>query len=127
MIAALLLGTALAAPPGLPECSALAPDGWRPARREERVGLFTNTAWLFLRLYKVGISKGDGDRCGMHPSCSTYTWQAVRRSGPVLGGWLGAARIMADHRDPDLPLCREGDKLLRVDLPGEGEFWRRSH
>lgn len=106
----------------IPTCSTSA----EVHRSEERVGFFKNTAWLYLRLYKVGMSKGDGDRCGMHPSCSTYTWQAVQQEGPVLGGWLGAARMMSDHRDGDLPLCVEGDKLLRVDRPAEGVFWRRS-
>lgn len=121
--AALVLGPALAAPPArIPACADLGPDAWAP--QPERVGLFTNTAWIFLRLYKVGASKGDGDRCGMHPSCSAYTWQAVQAEGPILGGWLGAGRILADHRDPRLPLCRDGDRLLRVDLPAEGAFWR---
>lgn len=130
MIAALLLGAALAAPPGIPACSELAPDAWQRVsargHSEERVGLFKNTAWLFLRAYKVGVSTGDGDRCGMYPSCSAYTWRAVKRNGPVLGGWLGAARIMANHRDPDMALCTDGRRLLRVDLPEEGEFWRTS-
>lgn len=118
MILALAVAEALA----LPQC---APTD-RAAPTEERVGLFKNTAWLYLRLYKVGMSKGDGDRCGMFPSCSSYTWQAVQAEGPVLGGWMGAARMMADHRDGDLPLCVEGDRLLRLDLPAEGVFWRRS-
>ena len=65
-------------------------------------------------------------RCRYLPSCSAYTWQAVKRNGPVLGGWLGAARIMANHRDPNLALCTDGRRLLRVDLPEEGEFWRTS-
>lgn len=134
MIAALALGAALgaalgsahaAAPARFPACADLSPDAWGP-EAQERVGLWKNTAWLFLRAYKVGASKGDGDRCGMHPSCSAYTWQAVQRNGPLLGGWLGAGRILASHRDPALPLCRDGERLLRVDLPEEGELWRRS-
>ena len=129
LLAGIIGWASAAAPSRIPTCDQVAADGWQAdvgpqATGPERVGLFKNTAWLLLRLYKVGASKGDGDRCGMHPSCSAYTWQAVQADGPVLGGWLGAARIMADHRDPELRLCREGDRLLRVDLPAEGAFWR---
>lgn len=104
----------------IPPCESLLPPDmagqeWR--RDDERVGLYTNAAWLYLRLYKVGVSSGDGDRCTMFPSCSAYTMQAVERYGPVLGGWAGAARITADHDDPGLPLCVQAGRLLRVDLP----------
>lgn len=120
MVGLIALGSAAAL--ALAPCPTERPS--RPAASEERTGLFRTTAWLYLRLYKLGASAGDGDRCGMHPSCSAYTWQAVQRDGPVLGGMLGAARMMSDHRDPALPLCRQGDRLLRLDPPDEGVFWR---
>lgn len=92
-------------------------DGPYVVADEHPVGLFSNTARLYLTVWRLGMTPGDGDRCGMFPSCSTYTLHQVRTKGPVLGAWLGAARIMADHRDPDLPLCRRGRRLYRVDLP----------
>lgn len=129
-----LLGLALPGPAGaeglgtIPPCVPVADPPQHPERHErhERVGLFRDTAWLFLRAYQIGVSPGDGDRCGLSPSCSDYTAQAVRRDGVLLGGWLGAARILSSHRDPDLPLCTDGGRVLRRDPPQEGAFWRRS-
>lgn len=104
----------------IPPCESLLADdmaGREWKQDEERVGLFENAAWLYLRAYKVGMSSGDGNRCNMFPSCSAYTARAVDLYGPVLGGWAGAARLTADHSDPDLPLCIQDGELLRVDLP----------
>lgn len=125
MLGALAGDTAVAAPSRIPRCSELAPHAVHQ-QPVERVGLFRNTARLFLWLYQKGVSPGDGDRCGMYPSCSAYTWQAVQRDGPVLGGFLGGARILSNHRDLDRPLCLAGTRLLRVDLPQEEEFWHAS-
>lgn len=106
----------------LPACADLLPDDGQGGDWQadpEQVGLFTNAARLYLLAYKRVVSPADGDRCGMFPSCSAYTERAVRLYGPVHGGWLGAARILADHADPDLPRCVEAGRLLRVDLPDE--------
>lgn len=107
----------------IPACAAVDPAGeWAP--EPERVGLFQNAAWLYLRAYKLGMSAGDGDRCGMYPSCSAYTARAVELYGPVLGGWAGAARLTADHGDPALPICLSEGRLLRVDRPEELSWLR---
>lgn len=67
---ALWLGVALA---DVPACST--PGA---ATRTERVGLFVNAAWVFLRTYQVVVSPADGAGCGMYPSCSRYAMGAVR-------------------------------------------------
>jgi putative membrane protein insertion efficiency factor len=52
---------------------------------------------LLLRGYKLFISPLLGQRCRFHPSCSTYTMEAVERFGALRGGWLGARRIVRCH------------------------------
>jgi putative membrane protein insertion efficiency factor len=48
---------------------------------------------LLLRGYKRFISPWLGPRCRFHPSCSSYTSEAVLRFGVVRGLWLGLRRI----------------------------------
>ncbi|KFN50098.1 hypothetical protein P873_00980 [Arenimonas composti TR7-09 = DSM 18010] len=52
---------------------------------------------LLLRAYKLFISPLLGPRCRFHPTCSTYTMQAVERFGVLRGGWLGTCRICRCH------------------------------
>lgn len=52
---------------------------------------------LLLRGYKRFVSPLLGQRCRFHPSCSTYTMEAVERFGAVRGGWLGACRVARCH------------------------------
>ena len=92
----------------------------------ERVGTFRNTAWIGLRIYQVLVSPSDGARCSMYPSCSYYTLEAVRRRGPFLGAFMGTARIMATHRDPERPLCRAAGRLYTYAPPEDDEWWRSS-
>ncbi|MDB5490763.1 MAG: rane protein insertion efficiency factor YidD [Micavibrio sp.] len=53
---------------------------------------------LPIRFYKVWISPllGPGN-CRYHPTCSAYALEALKIHGPVLGLWLGGARILSCH------------------------------
>ena len=52
---------------------------------------------LLLRGYKQFISPLLGQRCRFHPSCSTYTMEAVERFGALRGSWLGMRRVARCH------------------------------
>lgn len=108
--------------PTIPRCATL--HARAHAADEERVGTFRNAAWLGLRAYQVFVSPSDGMRCSMYPSCSRYTIEAVQRRGPILGGFMGTARILARHSDPDLPLCRAAGRLYTYNPPRDDEWWR---
>ena len=47
-----------------------------------------------VRLYRWIISPLIGPRCRFHPSCSSYTLQALDRHGPRRGTGLAAWRIL---------------------------------
>ena len=70
---------------------------------------------LLLRGYKRFVSPLLGQRCRFHPSCSTYTMEAIERFGVLRGGWLGVRRIGRCH-----PLHPGGYDPVPDDPTGKG-------
>ena len=52
--------------------------------------------WL-IRLYQKTIGKALPPSCRFTPSCSEYTYEAIRKYGALKGGWLGIKRISRCH------------------------------
>lgn len=53
--------------------------------------------WLMvkaIRFYQVAISPHTPPSCRFTPTCSTYAIQAIRKYGPLKGGWLAFKRIL---------------------------------
>jgi hypothetical protein len=50
-----------------------------------------------VRVYQWGISPWLGSRCRFEPTCSHYAVAAIRRFGPMKGGWLALRRILRCH------------------------------
>jgi len=48
-----------------------------------------------IRFYQRYFSSGRA--CRFLPSCSEYTYQAIRRYGIIRGAWMGAKRISRCH------------------------------
>ena len=53
-----------------------------------------NVAIAILIVYRKLISPLYGQVCRYHPSCSTYTLQAIQYHGVIKGAGLGAWRIL---------------------------------
>lgn len=56
-----------------------------------------------IRVYQYLFSSFMGRSCRYHPTCSSYTAEAIRRFGALHGGFLGAKRICRCH-----PYCAGG-------------------
>lgn len=52
-----------------------------------------------IRLYQKILSRSDGDRCPMYPSCSAYAKQAFNTHGPVKGWILTSDRLLRCGHD----------------------------
>jgi putative membrane protein insertion efficiency factor len=47
--------------------------------------------------YRYGLSPVLGPHCRFTPTCSAYADLAIRRHGPLRGGWLALRRIARCH------------------------------
>jgi putative component of membrane protein insertase Oxa1/YidC/SpoIIIJ protein YidD len=116
-----LLSVALAMPP---KCSSIGSPKTSSTMSVERVGFLRTSIWLGLRFYQVAISPADGAGCTMYPSCSRYAIESVERNGPIMGMWMGASRILADHgADPHRHVCLANGRLFLYNPPEEDEWW----
>ena len=52
---------------------------------------------LVIYFYKYAISPLTPASCRHYPSCSEYSLQAIKRHGPLRGGWLSVKRIASCH------------------------------
>lgn len=54
-------------------------------------------AWVMIKLvrfYQIGISPMLPASCRYTPTCSQYAIEAIRKDGPIRGGWRAAKRIL---------------------------------
>lgn len=52
---------------------------------------------LPIRFYQIAISPLLPSACRFTPTCSQYAVEALRRHGPLKGGWLAIRRICRCH------------------------------
>ena len=50
-----------------------------------------------VRFYRLVISPLIGSNCRYHPTCSSYTLEALEKHGAIKGGRLAVKRIMKCH------------------------------
>lgn len=56
-----------------------------------------NIALALIKGYKIFISPLLGNHCRFHPSCSAYTYQAIKKHGLLKGAYLGGKRLLKCH------------------------------
>lgn len=52
---------------------------------------------LLIKLYQWVLSPVLGPKCRYTPSCSHYALEALKKYGPLKGGWLALKRISRCH------------------------------
>jgi putative membrane protein insertion efficiency factor len=50
-----------------------------------------------IRLYQMTLSRALPPTCRFYPSCSQYSYEAIKRYGALRGGWLAVKRISRCH------------------------------
>jgi len=54
-------------------------------------------ALFLIKIYQLLISPIFGHTCRFYPSCSNYTYQAIRKFGFIKGIFLGSKRLLKCH------------------------------
>ena len=84
------------------------------------------SAWSTpLKLFQKTISRADGSRCPMYPSCSHYSSQAFERYNPVTAWILTADRLLRCGRDEtrlSKPVVIQGQARIK-DTLADNTFW----
>ncbi len=63
-----------------------------------RMGDLAQTSMVgMVRVYRALISPVIGPACRFEPTCSVYAEEAIRRFGPLRGGYLTARRLLRCH------------------------------
>jgi putative membrane protein insertion efficiency factor len=78
-----------------------------------------------IRLYQKYLSRVDGNRCAMTPSCSHYALQAIRRHGALMGWIMTCDRLLRDGHDElkHSPLVMTRDGIRCQDPVENNDFW----
>ena len=87
-----------------------------------------STGSLAIELFQKSLSKADGDRCPMYPSCSHYASQALKRHGTIKGWMLTFDRLLRCGHDEvrRSPKVRVKNGLRTFDpLETNTRWWRR--
>jgi hypothetical protein len=90
-----------------------------PDKEEE----FNLGAW-FASFFSKHISPIDGSRCPSHPSCSSYSAQAFKKHGFVMGWLMTVDRLMHESdEDKTSPVVVRNGKGKIMDPLENNDFW----
>ena len=85
----------------------------------------TDTLVLPIKFYRNTISKADGNRCRMEPSCSKFCIDALTKHGFLLGWIMCSDRLLRCGRDEgkiSAPIWINGEKRI-YDPVSNNDFW----
>jgi len=77
-----------------------------------------------VKIFSKYISRVDGDRCPMYPTCSSYSLQVIKKHGFFVGFMMTADRLIHESNEMDyVPLIKVGDKFRFYDPISNNDFW----
>lgn len=77
-----------------------------------------------VRFFQTFVSPVDGDRCGMYPTCSTYSRQSIKKYGAIKGFIMTADRLIHEGDEWRFaPLIRRGRSISYYDPVENNDFW----
>jgi len=83
------------------------------------------TAERLLSIYRDHISAVDGDRCPSYPTCSSYSVQAFKKHGLVMGWLMTVDRLIHEGKEEAAvsPRILSDGKLKIYDPVENNDFW----
>jgi len=77
-----------------------------------------------LNFFSEYISKVDGDRCPMYPTCASYSRQAFRKHGFLVGIVMTADRLIHESNEMEyVPRVKVGGTMRYYDPVSWNDYW----
>ena len=77
-----------------------------------------------LNFFSEYISRVDGDRCPMYPTCASYSRQVIRKHGVFIGIAMTADRLIHEGNEMDYaPLIKAGESVRYYDPVSWNDYW----
>ncbi len=80
---------------------------------------------VIIKFYQDHISAVDGDRCHMHPSCTVYANNAIKKHGFLIGWMMACDRLVRCGRDEkkiSAAIVRDNQHYI-YDTVDANDFW----
>ena len=99
-------------------------QGSRSGTSRAEHGGFNPGAWL-VSIFRDHISRVDGDRCPSIPSCSSYSVQAFKKHGFIMGWFMTVDRLIHEGSDEEKvsPVIYSNGKWMIYDPLKNNDFW----
>ena len=99
-------------------------NGARSDEHQENISLPSQAVMTGLNFFSSYISKVDGDRCPMYPTCASYSRQVVRKHGFFMGIFMTADRLIHEGNEMDYaPLIQVGGSVRFYDPVHWNDYW----
>ena len=96
----------------------------RSDARQKNISLPSQAVMAGLNFFSEYISKVDGDRCPMYPTCASYSRQVVRKHGFFMGIVMTADRLIHEGNEMDYaPLVKVGNSVRYYDPVNRNDYW----
>jgi putative component of membrane protein insertase Oxa1/YidC/SpoIIIJ protein YidD len=97
----------------------------QPVRHDqEGISLPARMALAGINFFSEYVSRVDGDRCPMYPTCASYGRQAFRKHGFLTGVVMTADRLIHENTEMEYaPLVKVGTSIRYYDPVSNNDFW----
>ena len=91
---------------------------------QKNVSLSSRVVMGGLNFFSEYISRVDGDRCPMYPTCASYSRQVIRKHGFFMGIVMTADRLIHEGNEMDYaPLVEAGESVRYYDPVSWNDYW----
>jgi len=91
---------------------------------EEPLSSASKATLLAIDFFINHISRVDGDRCPMYPTCSAYSIDAIKKHGFLIGIVMTADRLIHENNEMDYALIvKKGDRYRYFDPLSNNDYW----
>ena len=99
-------------------------DAMRSSKSSRELSPAARTFIKGIHFFREYVSSVDGDRCMMHPSCSSYSLIAIEKHGFIIGYIMTVDRLIHENNEMDIAeVIKIGEVTRYHDSVENNDFW----